>query len=99
MSRFIKGLKFEIQNLLINETYNHISHLFCLARKAKKQILLSCMNDVIDDDKYLPNFHVHEEQEIVEHATDLPSHKLFCMLNPVTRKSCVIIPLLFHDHN
>jgi hypothetical protein len=41
MSRFMKGLNSKIQTMLIHETYNHIGHLFLLARIAEKQILLS----------------------------------------------------------
>jgi hypothetical protein len=41
ISRFMKGLNYEIQTMLIHETYSYIGHLFFLARIAKKQISLS----------------------------------------------------------
>jgi hypothetical protein len=36
MSRFMKGLNYEIQTMLIHETYSYIGHLFLLARIAEK---------------------------------------------------------------
>jgi hypothetical protein len=50
---FMKGLNYEIQTMLIHETYSYIGHLFLLARITEKQISLSsntCMKNVTHDD-------------------------------------------------
>lgn len=39
MRRFFNGLKSEIQVMLANVTYNHIAHLFMLARNIESQII------------------------------------------------------------
>jgi hypothetical protein len=75
MSRFLRGLNSEIRTMLIPETCDHVSYLFCLARKAENQMLSSistCKNDVTHDDSHLSTLHANPEQQIVEPAIDLP---------------------------
>jgi hypothetical protein len=75
MSRFMKRLDYEIQTMLIHETYIRIGHLFLLARIADKHILLSrntCMKNVTHDYPISSTAHANQEHKIVKHTAELP---------------------------
>jgi hypothetical protein len=100
MSRFMRGLNSEIRTMLILESCNHISYLFCLARKAENQMLSymnTCKNDMTHDDSHLSTLHANPQQQIVESAADCVCHNMICLPNLVTKMSFVTHP--WHHHN
>ena len=98
MSRFMRGLNSEIQTLLISTTYSHISHLFCIARDAEKQILLSaniCKNDVTHNDQHISTLHARKEQQVVEPYSDLPLSQGDLFAEPCDKEElCDSAPLI-----
>jgi hypothetical protein len=47
MTRFMKGLNYEIQTIVMHEAYKHISHFFCLHVKLKMRfyyIIIQALN-------------------------------------------------------
>jgi hypothetical protein len=66
MSRFMRGLKSDVQTLLLNETYSHISHLFLLACMAESKTVLT------HDELHLSTLHANQENHVAETIPDLP---------------------------
>jgi hypothetical protein len=87
MARFMKWLNFEIQTMLIHDTYGHIhiNHLFLLAQNFENQILFSrntCNNNV--NHGYSISFipHANQEHKIMECTADFPLSQGELIANP-----------------
>jgi hypothetical protein len=78
MTRFMKGLNFEIQSIVMHEAYKHISHLFLLACKAENEILLynyTSTEQVNHSSSFASALHADQEHKIMKPTVFFHHHK------------------------